>query len=385
LNNRHTFFASCPRGLEPVLTAELERLGAEQVTAAQGGVGFSGDFTLCYRVNLDSRIASRVLWRVYHGTYREEEDIYRSVYTLPWSNWFSEQETIKVKVSAQHCPLKSLDFVTLRIKDAVCDKFKMLTQRRPNVSTHQPSMRIEAFLRHQEMTLYLDTSGEPLFKRGLRKSFGEAPVRENLAAGIIGLSGWVPGQPFLDPMCGSGTLLMEAAQIARNISPGLGRGFAFENLRNFDVNAWRALCDASRARQTPTNALQIDGYDRDPTAIKAAETNLRAAGFAEAVRVKQSDVLDVWPPAPDGVLMMNPPYGERVGNEAELAALYPRLGDALKQRFAGWRAYILTADMRLPKLIGLAASRRTPLFNGPLECRLFEFKIVAGSNRRNLP
>ena len=281
LNDTHTFFASCPRGLEPVLTAELERLGAGQVRAGQGGVAFSGEFAMCYRVNLDSRIASRVLWKIYHGRYRDEEEIYTSVFALPWSDWFSEQETIKVKVSAQHCPLKSLDFVTLRIKDAMCDKFKVLTQRRPSVNTHQPSMRIEAFLRHQEMTLYLDTSGEPLFKRGLRKSSGEAPMRENLAAGIIGLSGWAPGQPFLDPMCGSGTLLMEAAQIARNISPGLGRRFAFENLRNFDVKAWRALCDASRASQSPGKPLQIDGYDRDGIANKAAETNLRAAGFAE--------------------------------------------------------------------------------------------------------
>ena len=381
MNNRHTFFASCPRGLEPVLATELERLSAEQVGVAQGGVAFSGDFAVCYRVNLDSRIASRVLWKVYHGSYGDEEDIYRAVYALRWADWFSEHETIKVKVSAQHCPLKSLDFVTLRIKDAVCDKFKVLTQRRPDVNTHQPSMRIDAFLRHQEMTLYLDTSGEPLFKRGLRKSSGEAPMRENLAAGIIGLSGWAPGQPFLDPMCGSGTLLMEAAQIARNISPGLGRRFAFENLKNFDVKVWRALCDTSRLRQTSGKPLQIDGYDRDALALKAAETNLRAAGFAEAVRLKQADVLDVCPPAGGGVLVMNPPYGERVGNEAELAALYPRLGDALKQRFAGWRAYILTADLRLPKLIGLAASRRTPLFNGPLECRLFEFKMVQGSNR----
>ena len=351
------------------------------MSAAQGGVTFSGDFAVCYRVNLESRIASRVFWRVYHGSYRDEEGIYASVYALPWSDWFSEQETIKVKVSAQHCPLKSLDFVTLRIKDAICDKFKVRTQRRPSVNTHQPSMRIDAFLRHQELTLYLDTSGEPLFKRGLRKSSGEAPMRENLAAGIIGLSGWVPGQPFLDPMCGSGTLLMEAAQIARNISPGLGRRFAFENLRNFDAKVWRALCDTSRAGQTPSKPLEIDGYDRDGIAIKAAEANLRAAGFAEVVRLKQADVLEVWPPAAEGVLVMNPPYGERVGNEAELAALYPRLGDALKQRFAGWRAYILTADLRLPKLIGLAASRRTPLFNGPLECRLFEFKMVQGSNR----
>ena len=383
VNAAHVFFASCPRGLEPILNTELEALGATELVLAHGGLAFVGDFPLCYRVNLESRIASRILWRVYHGRYRDAEEIYQAAYSLPWPEWFSPTETIKVKVSAQHCPLKSLDFVTLRIKDAVCDKFKLLTTVRPSVDTHRPDIRIDAFLQHDNVALYLDTSGEPLFKRGLRKSSGEAPLRENLAAGILRLSGWAPDQPLLDPMCGSGTILMEAAQMARNISPGLGRRFAFEKLNNFDRKTWSNLCDMSRSRQTPGAPVLIEGCDRHGMALRAAEANLRAAGLADAVRLTQADVLELSPPAAEGVLVTNPPYGVRLGDEVELAKFYPRLGDALKRRFAGWRSYILTADLQLPRLIGLAASRRTPLFNGSLECRLFEFKIVAGSNRPN--
>jgi putative N6-adenine-specific DNA methylase len=380
--SRQTFFASCPRGLEGALPAELEGLGAQAIVATQGGVQFAGAFALCYRVNLESRIASRVLWRVGHGGYAGEQDLYQAAHDLPWAEWFSAHRTIKVKVSAQHCPLKSLDFVTLRIKDAVCDKFRATAGSRPSVDTHQPDVRIDAFLDHQDFTLYLDTSGEPLFKRGLRQSSGEAPLRENLAAGILMLAGWIAEQALLDPMCGSGTFLMEAAQMGRRIAPGLGRRFAFEKLHNFDPKAWQGLREASRARQTPRAPLAIYGCDRDWRALKAAEENLQAAGLADGVRLKQADVLDVEPPAAEGILVTNPPYGVRIGDEAELAAFYPRLGDTLKQRFPGWRAYIFTADLRLPKLIGLATSRRTPLFNGPLECRLFEFKLVRGPNRR---
>jgi putative N6-adenine-specific DNA methylase len=379
---RQTFFAPCPRGLEGMLSAELERLGAQAIVATQGGVQFAGAFALCYRVNLESRIASRVLWRVGHGDYAGEQDLYQAAHDLPWAEWFSAHRTIKVKVSAQHCPLKSLDFVTLRIKDAVCDKFRAASGSRPSVDTHQPDVRIDAFLDHQDFTLYLDTSGEPLFKRGLRQSSGEAPLRENLAAGILMLAGWTAEQALLDPMCGSGTFLMEAAQMGRRIAPGLGRRFAFEKLHNFDPKAWRGLCEASRARQTSRAPLAIFGCDRDWRALKAAEENLQAAALADCVRLKQADVLDVEPPSAEGIMVTNPPYGVRIGDEVELAVFYPRLGDTLKQRFPGWRAYIFTADLRLPKLIGLAASRRTPLFNGPLECRLFEFKLVRGPNRR---
>jgi 23S rRNA (guanine2445-N2)-methyltransferase len=377
-----TFFAPCPRGLEAVLGAELEQLGAQDVTDLPGGVSFTGPFTLCYAVNLHSRIASRVLWRVFHGAYRDEHDIFQAAHTLPWQTWFPVRRTIKVKVSAQQCPLHSLDFVTLRIKDAICDRFRVATGVRPDVATRRPDIRIDAFLDRQHVTLYLDTSGEALFKRGLRTAVTEAPVRENLAAGILRLVGWTAQQSLLDPMCGSGTFLLEAALIARNIPPGLGRRFAFEKLSNFDTRQWRALCEAGRAQQMPKAPCAIYGSDIHGAALQAARANLKAAGLVDTVALKQADLLDVKPPAGEGMLVTNPPYGVRLSDKEQLAAFYPRLGDSLKRHFADWRAYLFTADLRLPKLIGLAASRRTPLFNGPLECRLFEFKIVSGAMRK---
>src|SRR2546427_3091519 len=377
------FFAPCPRGLEGMLAAELEELGARDLNSTAGGVGFAGPFSLCYRVNLEGRIASRVLWRVFHGRYRTEQDVYQAAYALPGRDCFSARRTIKLKVSAQHCPLTSLDYVTLKIKDAVCDKFRAVTGARPSVDTRQPDIRIDAFLDAQRVTLYLDTSGEPLFKRGLRKASGEAPLRENLAAGILRLSGWNSEQALLDPMCGGGTILMEAVLVARHIAPGLGRRFAFEKLQSFDPKVWRDLCEASRAAQIPKAAHVMYGSDRDGRALQAARANFDAAGLADAVVLTQADVLDMKPPAAAGVIVTNPPYGVRSGDPGALAAFYPRLGDVLKRNFAGWRAHIFTADPRLPKLIGLAASRRTPLFNGALECRLFEFKLVRGTMRRS--
>lgn len=377
-----TFFAPCPRGLEAVLRAELEQLGAQDVADLPGGVSFVGPFALCYAVNLHSRIASRVLWRVFHGTYRDEHDIFQAAHALPWQTWFPVRYTIKVKVSAQHCPLPSLDFVTLRIKDAICDRFRAATGVRPDVATRRPDIRIDAFLDRQHLTLYLDTSGEALFKRGLRTAVTEAPVRENLAAGILRLVGWTAQQPLLDPMCGSGTFLLEAALIARNIPPGLGRRFAFERLSNFDARAWQALCAAGRARQMPKAPCAIYGSDINGAALQAARANLQAAGLVDAVALKQADLLTIAPPAGEGLLVTNPPYGVRLSDQEQLAAFYPRLGDSLKRHFAGWRAYFFTADLRLSKLIGLSTSRRTPLFNGALDCRLFEFNIVSGTMRK---
>lgn len=377
-----TFFAPCPRGLEAVLRTELEQLGAQEVDDLPGGVSFTGPFSLCYAVNLHSRIASRVLWRIFHGSYRDEHDIFQAALALPWHTWFPVRYTIKVKVSAQQCPLPSLDFVTLRIKDAICDRFRAATGVRPDVGTRHPDIRIDAFLDRQNVTLYLDTSGEALFKRGLRTAVTEAPVRENLAAGILQLAGWTAQQPLLDPMCGSGTFLLEAALIAHNIPPGLGRRFAFERLSNFHARTWQTLCEAGRARQLRKAPCAIYGSDIHGAALQAAQTNLQAAGLVDTVALKQADLLNLKPPAGEGILVTNPPYGVRLSDQEQLAAFYPRLGDSLKQHFTGWRTYFFTADLRLPKLIGLAASRRTPLFNGALECRLFEFKIVSGAMRK---
>ena len=379
------FFAPCPRGLEGVLAQELAVLGAVDIKATDGGVQFAGPYALCYRVNLESRIASRVLWRVAEASYRNEDDIYRATHALKWPQWFDVGNTIRINVSAHRCPLKSLDFVTLRIKDAICDRFREHGGERPNVDTERPDVRVHAFLTADRLTLYLDTTGEPLFKRGYRTAAGEAPLRENLAAGILRLSGWTPGEPLLDPLCGSGTILIEAALIALDIAPGGKRNFGFERLKNFDRPAWDQLKSAVQARERPRIELPIFGSDLYGEELKAARTNLAAAGLTDVIKLKQANVLEISAPADSGVIVTNPPYGVRLGTPEDLAQFYPKLGDVLKQKFSGWRAYILSSDLALQKLVRLAASKRTPLYNGALECRLYEFKLVAGSMRRQKP
>jgi putative N6-adenine-specific DNA methylase len=377
----YTYFAPCPRGLESMLRDELFTLGAGDPGVTPGGVGFSGPLPLCYQANLESRIASRILWRVAQAPYRSEQDVYRVAADLPWHRWFSPKLTIKVKVSAQQCPLRSLTFVTLRIKDAVCDRFAESRLPRPTVDTARPDVLIVAFLDPHTVTLYLDTSGEPLFKRGLRRRVSDAPLRENLAAGILRLTGWQPDQVLLDPMCGGATLPIEAAMMACDIAPGLGRSFAFEKLHMFDRKVWADLCDRSRARQGTRPPASIFASDRSAKAVQAAKENVTAAGFADTIDLRQADVLTLSPPADAGILVANPPYGVRVGDDEHMAEFYPRLGDWLKQRWSGWTAYLFTGDLRLPKLIRLSPSRRTPLFNGAIECRLYEFKMVKGGNR----
>jgi putative N6-adenine-specific DNA methylase len=376
------FFATCPRGLEQLLSEELQQLKAENIHAVGGGVQFSGNFSLCYRANLESRIASRVLWQVATNRYRDENDIYRTAYALPWKDWFDPQRTLRVDVSAIQCSLTSLNFVTLKIKDAVCDKIRRLSGRRPDVDTRRPDIPIQGHLTDRDFTLYLDTTGEPLFKRGWRVVAEDAPLRENLAAGIVRLAGWLPGIPLLDPMCGSGTILLEAAHMALDIAPGLGRHFAFEKLKNFDRRHWQELLRQTADRQKPKVPFSIHGSDLSGEAIKSARTNLAAADLDQVVSLKRANVLEISAPAKEGVIVTNPPYGVRLGEQQALAQFYPKLGDVLKKQFSGWRAYLLSADMRLPKLIRLAATKRTPLFNGALECRLFEYKMVEGGMRK---
>jgi putative N6-adenine-specific DNA methylase len=282
--------------------------------------------------------------------------------------------------------VKSLEFVTLRVKDAVCDRFRAHAGGRPDVDTRAPDVRIQAVLDAREVTFYLDTSGEPLWKRGWRGTTGEAPVRENLAAGIIALTGWRPGEPFLDPMCGGGTFLIEAAGIALALAPGSRRGFGFEKLAAFDASLWRRLRDEARGEERPREPLPIHGSDLYGAELVHARSAIEGAGLTGVIQLKQANVLELSPPAPEGVLVANPPYGVRLGDEQALEAFYPKLGDALKARFAGWRCYLFTGDAaRLAKLIGLKASRRIPLYNGPLECRLLEYRIVAGAMRRKPP
>ena len=373
------FFAPCPRGLEPYLVAELAELGIAGARESGGGVAFSGPFETAYRVNLGSRLASRVLWQVATGPYTAEKDLHALAHRTAWENYFAPTQTLRVDVVATRSPLKSLKFATLTVKDGVCDRLRELTGLRPNIAKLGPDVRVYAYLDERNATLYLDTSGEALFKRGYRVVDVVAPIRENLAAGILRMIGWNPDIPLYDPMCGSGTFLIEAAQIALGIPPGLKRRFGFYNLKQFDAPAWQRLRD-TWPRRTDAKP-QIFGSDITQDALRAALANFTAAGVDEVIRVRPGDILALAAPAKEGIMIANPPYGERLGEDAELAAFYPRLGDALKKNYSGWNCFFITADRRMEKLIRLKASRRTPLMNGDLDCRLFEFQVIAGSNR----
>lgn len=393
-SNLQNFFAPCPRGLEALLTDDARAAGAlgASVKIVPGGVQFAGDWRVCYTLNLESRIASRVLWRVAEAAYQKEDDVYRLAMTVDWPALFEVGQTLRVYVTAIRSPLKSLEFITLRVKDAVCDRFRAACGERPSVNTARPDVRIHLFLTADRATLYVDTSGEPLWQRGHKIAKVEAPVKENLAAGILRLIGWQPGIPLYDPMCGSGTFLLEAAQMSLNDAPGLSRDpgeFGFEKLKNFKAATWRELRQAAAERRNLTPArLAIHGADISRDAVARARQNLDYAGIGELVDVRQGDILQLAPPdssepsGPSGILIANPPYGERLGEIESLAAFYPQLGDALKRNYAGWNCWFFSADTNLPKRIGLAVKRKIPLYNGPLECRLYHYPMVAGGNRK---
>ena len=377
-----TYFAPCPRGLEAPLADEIAKLGAQDITPADGGVGFAGDLTLALHANLESRLASRILWRVGGGGYRNERDLYDVVQAIDWPRHFDAKRTLRVDIAATRSPLTSLEFATLRTKDAVCDRQRAAAGIRPSVDKRAPDVRVNVHLTDREATVYLDTSGEPLFKRGYRRDTDEAPLRENLAAGLLALVHWSPEQPLLDPMCGSGTIAVEAALIAAGRAPGLARTFAFQKLAWYDGPAWQRIKQAARdrIRAAPASA-SIVASDKAAGAVAKTQANARNASVDAFLRIEQADVLTRPAPAASGVLIANPPYGVRLEEADAMAAFYPRLGDALKRRFAGWTAYFLTGDLRLAKLIGLKPARRTPLWNGAIECRLFAFPLIEGSMR----
>ena len=364
--------------MEELLLQELKTFHAEQTVLVPGGVAFNGAWQVCYRANLWSRIASRILWKIGDFAYRNEQDLYDAAKAVDWTRYFAVQKKIRVNVTAQKSPLKSLEFATLKVKDAVCDRFRDKLGSRPDVDRAAPDVRIHVFLEETKGILYLDTSGEALFKRGWRMDIAEAPLRENLAAGIIMLTGWKFDEPLLDPMCGGGTLLSEAAAMARGRAPGAKRSFGFEKLAAFDGKLWEKIRDE---RSIAPVEPRLYGSDTDPEALKAARRNLGAAGVERWVKLEQADVLARAAPEPAGVMVANPPYGERIGSLEELERFYPQLGNSLKKQFPGWRCFFFTADQRMAKLIRLQPSRRTPLWNGAIECRLYEFRIVSGSNR----
>jgi putative N6-adenine-specific DNA methylase len=337
------FFAPCPRGLEAPLANELRAQNAQFVAPAEGGVAFSGPPELAYHVNLESRLASRLLWQVAHGRVRDENELYALVRGIDWKKHFKVERTLRVDIAATASPLSSLEFATLKVKDAVCDRFRDDTGKRPSVDKQRPDVRVHAYLTEREGTIYLDTSGDPLFKRGWRRDTDEAPLRENLAAGLIALSGWTPSTPFIDPMCGSGTIAIEAATLAADRAPGLTRTFGFQKLAWFDGPTWQRIRQRARDRVRKAQGAAIVASDLDPRALDRTRSNAAAAGVSEWLAIEQADLLMRDAPAPAGVLLANPPYGVRLHDEHALAAFYPRLGDALKRNFAGWAAFFSPA------------------------------------------
>jgi putative N6-adenine-specific DNA methylase len=391
----HSYFCPCPRGMEAALAEELAEISQDSSTLkvhnqVPGGVHCSGSMADAWRINLHSRIASRVLMRMAHAGYLNENDVYDLALSQPWEDWFGVDHTIRIDVTAIKSPLKSLEFTTLKIKDAVCDRFRDICGKRPSVNTRAPDMRIFAFLDARNMTLYLDTSGEALFKRGWRLDTGDAPLRENLAAGLLRVSGWKPGEVLFDPMCGSGTILAEAAQMLAGIPPGARRSFAFEKFNDHSAEEWRMVKGSVKPRPLPSEPL-IFGSDISGDMVAMARSNLQRAGIPFDVPLKQIEAQEVKPPSDrPGFIVTNPPYGERISMRGDstvpeddmAVAFFSAFGTTLKQRFAGWKVFLFTADLGLPRLLRLKEARKTPFYNGAIECRLFRFDMVAGSNRR---
>lgn len=395
MSKSFSYFCPCPRGLEAALAEELGEIAERSATIkvhgqVPGGVHCSGTFQDAMRINLHSRIASRVLLRIAQSSYTNENDIYDLALAQKWEDWFDVDCTIRVDITAIKSPLRSLEFTTLKVKDGACDHFRELYGRRPSVDTKMPDMRIFGFLDAHNVTLYLDTTGEALFKRGWREEKGDAPLRENLAAGLLRVAGWKPGMMLFDPMCGSGTILAEAAQMVTGIPPGARRHFAFENFIGFKPSEWLAIKGDFKPNPLPTTPT-IFGSDISGDMLEMTRHNLQNAGVMIDIPLKQIEAQEVRPPSDTpGIILTNPPYGERIGVRGDktlpaddmITSFYNAFGNTLKQRFPGWKVFLFTADLSAPKMLRLKEARKTPFYNGAIECRLFRFDMVAGFNRR---
>ena len=414
-------FLPCAAGVEELLAQEVRRLLPDaDVHQARGGVALDGTPHEVMLLNLESRLAQRVLVEVASGPYAHESDLYELARSVDWAQWITPQHTLRVDTTAQRSPLKSLNFAALRVKDAVCDQLRETQGERPSVDTQHPDLQLVLHAGETHAALYVDSSGESLFKRGWRADKGDAPLKETLAAAMLAAAGWRgtadAGGALHDPCCGSGTIAIEAAQIACGIAPGLKRRFAFERLLPFADAPGRADLQRLRSQaqsRIHASAVPIFASDLSFRMVDFARRNAQRAGVEAAITFNGGDALERPAPSlPDGLpgtLMINPPYGERieVGGKARgsgaRAGSDARAGSALEpqrtapddffarlaahwkraytQHTPGWTAYVLSPDMKLPSAMRLKESRRVPMWNGPIECRLFRFDLVAGSAR----
>jgi 23S rRNA (guanine2445-N2)-methyltransferase / 23S rRNA (guanine2069-N7)-methyltransferase len=377
--------ATCPLGTERVLAEELASAGLPDVVAAEGAVTFGGGLDAAYRACLWSRVASRVLWPVARFEAPDADALYEGAMAVAWEDHLAPEGTFAVRCAGRHPELTDLRYAALKTKDAIADRLRGVRGRRPNVDRRQPDVQVHVHFDGARATASIDLSGEPLHRRGYRPRHAPAPLKETLAAAILHLAGW-PGAArreaaLVDPLCGSGTLLVEAVGMARDLAPGLGRArFGFEGWPGHEPDRWRRCVDEARERARRGAALEVRvfGRDADGAALEAARESLQGAGAGGVVSLERGELADAQPPvAEPGVVVTNPPYGERLGDAASLIPLYETLGDVLRRRFLGWDAFVLTGNRDLARHVGLKPRRRHKLFNGPIECRLLHYPIAA--------
>ena len=470
--NQLQLFLPCAAGVEGYLADEADRVIGVRGQTGRAGLMLSASWRDAMKLNLHTRLAQRVLVQLAHEPYRSESDLYDAAAGVAWEIWFTPRQSFKIEITAQHSPLQSLNFAALKVKDAVADRFRHKTGVRPDVDTARPDVRIFVHLTTDHVSLYIDTSGEPLFKRGWREDKGDAPLKETLAAAMLAAAGWDGSQgadlPLYDPCCGSGTIAIEAAQMALGIPAGWARRFGFERLLPYQTHVWGGIKNEAEDAVLTSGEAQkrfkegdapfIFGSDVSHRMVDFAQRNAERAGVAHAIEFRGGDALQRMPPCErPGIMLLNPPYGERIaaaGVAGERAAdragermgargherfdtrfdprgprgpqgtgfdrpaprvhrvgasadrtltspqgmgreqaqtdeggsdFFPRLASHWKKNFSGWTAWMLTPDLKLPSQMRLKESRRVPMWNGPIECRLFRFDLIAGSARGPRP
>jgi 23S rRNA (guanine2445-N2)-methyltransferase len=371
------FFATCARGIEPVLAGELRELGASEVEVGRGGVHFVGNKTLLYKANLWLRTAIRVLYPILEATVTSPEELYEAVRTVDWSQYLTPDHTLAVDCNVRDSRITHSKYAALKTKDAICDQFMDQCGRRPSVDVEKPMVGLNLHIYKDQAVLSMDSSGDSLHKRGYRPILTKAPLNEALAAAIVLFTGWKGDVPVIDPMCGSGTLPIEAAWIALHRPPGLTRKhFGFQGWMDYDVKLWTDLRDEARRGVLKKLPAPIVGCDVRKDAISFSRSNARAAGIGHLIHFEVCDVAEFRPPpGPPGVIVCNPPYGERIGEEKDLRALYQTLGTVLRERCSAWSAFVFTGNARLARFIGMPPAAQTPLFNGKIPCRLLRFDL----------
>ncbi|MDJ0703165.1 MAG: THUMP domain-containing protein [Leptolyngbyaceae cyanobacterium MO_188.B28] len=373
---RYQYFATVARGLEAIAARELEALGAQFVQPKAAGVYFEGNRALLYRANLWTRIPFRILLKIAEFPCHDAKELYRRIQRLDWSQYLKPHNTLAVDATGGNRALNHTHFTALQVKNAIVDQQRRQFGRRSSVDIHHPDVRINLHIESDHATLSLDSSGESLHRRGYRPAVGRAPLKETLAAALIEMTEWDSHSPLLDPLCGSGSLLLEACLKALNIAPGLFRSrFGFESWPDFDANLWRSLREEARASRKQIEIGPIMGSDRDPDVIHHARTNAQQCGVAGQVQFRQQDIAELEAPCDTGVIICNPPYGERLGKGENLGDFYRLLGRVLKNRFKGWTAFVLSGNKELSQNIGLKSAHRVTVYNGGLKCQLLKYEL----------